>query len=306
MVTTTIGVIVSMGIASVFIFAMEQFTILVERNTAEENSLMTTYHLRNYLGQAVDVYAVTRVDPVSILVLNGGGQIDYNFDLLTPQAGGASVGAADTGEFARFAVFNREAGTYNTGTGSMPNGGSVMRPTGIFVKDTDAAGINPDASSGMVVFDINSTTGTMVPGLSDLHYSRLHNLRVQRIPGTAAAANCPGGFAVELVVEGTGALIKCVGAAWTPTPGLRYKIKTITLEVITRHFRTADKGNWNYRAPIGGGATAPYNDIVQNVKVNFKNNVLTTESLTGTAGTEERVHGSLYFYDYIMPSIVNN
>ncbi|MES2769237.1 MAG: hypothetical protein V4596_08830 [Bdellovibrionota bacterium] len=304
MVTTMIGIIVSMGIASVFVFAMEQFTILVEKNAAEESVLMSTYNLRNYLSQAVDLNVVDSIDNAAVIALNGGGQLDFDFELLVPAQ--SEIGDADSGEFARFAVFNREAGTYNIGAGSMPNGGSQMRPTGIFVKDTDVNGLNPDAQSGALVFDTNSTTGNMIPGPSDFVHSRLHNFRVQRI--AAGAANCPGGYAIEVVVNSgaanNGTLLPCLGAAWGGgTPGERYKIKTLTVEVWTRYFKTSDKSSWNYRAPVGGAATAPYRDIVQTVKINFKNNVLTTESLTGEAGAEERVHGSLYFYDYIMPGV---
>lgn len=291
LVTAAIGIFVSMGIASVFVFAMQQFTILVEKNAAEENALQITYYLRQYLSQAVDVNAVTAVGAA---LPGGTGQIDVNFRLLDQNFSG--VGAADSGEFVRFAVFNREAGTYNNAAGGMPMGGSDLRKTAIFIKDTSPASSFPDASSGAVVFDFNTETGVIVPEASDLFYSRIHDFQVQRV-------NCPGagGLAAEVVEEASGRLWPCLPAGWAPAGGVTYKIKTITVVIATRYFKSATKGDWNYRAPVGGAPTAPYRDIVQTVKINFKNNSLTQNSLVGR-GSEERVHGSLYFYDYIMPA----
>lgn len=308
-VTAAVGVIVTLGIASVFIFAMQQFTILVEKNTAEENSIQIAYYLKKYLSQAVDINAVDSVDPVFASTGNGTGQIDVNFELMIPSSTG--IGAADTGEFARLATFNREAAIFNTNTNKLtdingnPSGGSSIRTTGIFIKDTQVDGAIPDAQSGAVVFDVNSDGAMMMPSVSDLYFTRLHNLRVQRTP-------CPGadGYAVEVVINSAfadnGVTLTCLPAGWAPSPGRTYKIKTITFETFVRYFRSSIKSNWNYRAGDDGVPTdAPYRDLVQTVKINFKNNLLTTNSLTGPVGAEERVHGSLYFYDYIIPAVRN-
>lgn len=298
----------SLAIASVFIFAMEQFTILVEKNAAEESVLWTTYNLRNYLSQGVDVYAVAAIGNVTFVPPScpsanspncnpsGAGQIDVNFELLVP--GTWAGGAGDAGNFGWFAVFNREAARYNASTQTMPTTGSMMQITGIFVRDTNAGGITPDAKSGGIVFDYNSTPPVMVPTASDLGYSRLHNFRVQRLP--VADPTCPNGYSVE-VVRDDGTLFNCLPAGWTPAVNRHYRMKTITLEVSARYFKSMPKEMWNYRAPVGGAPSASYLDIVQTVKINFKNNVLTTNSPTG-GSSEERVHGSVYFYDYFMPT----
>lgn len=292
MATAAIGAIVSMGIASVFIFAMQQFTVLVEKNAAEENALQITYYLRQYLSQAVDVNAVTAVGSS---VAGGTGQIDVNFRLLDTAFSG--IGAPDTGQFARFAIFNREAGSYNVASNAIPTAGSDMRPTGIFIRDTNTnQNTFPDASSGAVVFDFNTDSGVLIPQPNDLFFSRIHDFQVQRVNCSGA-----GGYAAEVVREDTGQILTCLPAGWTPGAN-EWKIKTITLVVHTRYFKTATKGDWNYRAPVGGGAFGPYRDIVQTVKINFKNNTLTENSLVGGAGEEERVHGSLYFYDYMLPA----
>lgn len=295
---------VTLGIASVFIFAMQQFTMLVEKNNAEESSLNITFYLRKFLSQAVELNAVTDINPAYLTGAGAGqGQIDVNFDLMIPSAAG--IGTGDTGEFARFAVFNRESAMYSSNANGLidsngnPTGGSYLRPTAIFVKDTDSNGINPDAKSASLVIDYNSDGAAMTPTPNDLNFYRLHNIRVQRVDCNGVA----NGYAVEVVVMSTGTLLTCLPPGWAPTAGLDYRIKTITLETTVRYFKTATKGDWNYRAGDAGVvATAPYRDIVQTIKFNFKDNVLTKQSLTGAAGDEERVHGSLYFYDYVIPS----
>jgi prepilin-type N-terminal cleavage/methylation domain-containing protein len=301
MITSAIGVIVSLAIASVFIFAMEQFTVLVESNTAQENNLMITYYLRTFLSQAVDVYAETNV--VNAGLPAGAGQIDINFELLTP---GSWVGAAggNVGEYGKFAIFNRETANYNNTTNSLNSlnpaiPSSVMQSTGIFVRDTDINAINPDGQSGAVVFDFNTVGGPIIPSASDIVMNRVHNFRIQRI--AAGATSCPNGYAVEVVNAATGTPLSCLPAGWGPGGLAVYKVKTVTLEVTTRYFKTLPKTDWNYRYPVGGGATAVFRDIVQTVKLNLKDNLLTTKGKTGAVGDEERVHGSLYFFNYLLP-----
>ncbi len=297
-VTIAIGLIVSAGIASVFVFAMQQFTILVEKNQAEENALLMNYYLRRFLSQAVDMNAMSAID--TSLLGSGSGQIDINFELLNPSQAGIASG--DTGAFTRFAIFNREAALYNTGANQLPAGGSDIRQTGIFLRDTNsqANAILPDESSGAIIFDIHTDPASpMVPSANDMFLTRLHNFRVQRV-------NCNGsnGFAVEVVNYANGNILKCLPSGWAPAGG-RFRVKTITVETVTRYFRSANKGMWNYRAPIGGPPAAPYRDIIQTIKINMKNNGLTDQSLTGRSGREERVFGSVYFYDYFIPSTRN-
>jgi hypothetical protein len=308
MITTAIGIIVSLGIASVFIFAMEQFTILVEKNEAETSVLNTAYYLRSYLSQGIDVYAVNNVAPTGYVPFAcvlpncntaGAGQMDANFELLVPASWG---GAGDVGAFSVFAAFNREAGRYNTSTNSMPNTGSVMQTTGIFARDTDANAIDPENMSGALVFDHNSNGGLIFPDPSDLVFTRLHNFRIQRLPATATT--CPGGYAVEVVIQSTGnnngQVLSCLPAAGWPAANTSYRVKTVSLEIFTRSFKSMPKSTWNYRSPVGGAPTASYIDIASTVKVNFKDNTLTSSSLTG-GNTAQRVFGSLYFFDYITP-----
>lgn len=301
------GIGVSMTIATVFVFAMEQFTIMVEKNAAEESILNISYYMKDYLAQAVDIEAVSVINTAAASVATGTGQINVKFDLLNPLLT-TDITAPDSGQFARFAFFNREAGTYNVQTEEMPAGGSDLRPTAIFIKDTDVNGLNADAQSGMVVFDYNSNTGAMAPNLSDLWFSRVHNVRVQRVNCNGFA----GGFAAEVVINmpvatdvNNGRVMSCLPANWPAgmPAGATFKIKTLTLEVMVRYFKTSSRDTWNFRAPIGGAAVSSYRDIVRTLKINFKNNLLTNRSLTSSSGTEERVHGGLYFFDYIVPNM---
>lgn len=298
LVTVAIGLVVSGGIASVFVFAMQQFTILVEKNQAEEDSLRMNFYLRRYLSQAVDLNAVTTI---STGAFGGGtGQIDVDFELLVPSSSDMA-GAGDSGAFARFAIFNREAALFSTGTNQLPAAGSEMRQTGIFLKDTDADAPTPDRRAGAMIFDIGTPHGSqMVPNVSDVFLTRLHNFRVQRVVCNGVG----GGYAVEVVNYATGHIEKCLSSTWAPG-GQTFKVKTITLETFTRYFKTSNKDSWNFRAPVGGGNVGPYYDLVQTIKINFKNNALTNQSLTSGPNKEERVHGSVYFYDFFIPATQN-
>lgn len=304
MMTVTIGVIVSLGIASVFVFAMQQFVMLVEKNAAEESALQSAFYLRQYLSQAVELNAVNAINASNWTCPGsaGCGVIDVNFRLLDENASGPVQANPDQGNFTRFAVFNREVAFFRTGIDGIPDGVGNLQPTAIFVKDTRSASIGfPDASSGGLVFSYNREYAggsfNIVPQASDLFLSRLHDFRVQRVDCNGAA----DGLAVEVVNAETGELRKCLPRNWAQPAGQAMRIKTITLEVVTRYFKTATKSDWNYRFPEGGGSAGPYRDIVQTVKINFKNNVLTEVSRVGQSGGPERVHGSLYFFDYLVP-----
>ena len=309
MATVAIGTIVSLGIASVFVFSMQQFVMLVEKNSAEESALQAAFYLRQYLSQAVELNATDAINNTTWTCTGGStgcGVLDVNFRLLDASASGSVESNPDQGNFARFAIFNREAAFFRTNIDGIPNGVGNLQPTAIFVKDTRAASIGfPDAASGGLVFSYNREysggTFNIIPNSSDLFLSRIHDFRVQRV-------NCNGGangLAVEVVGFNDGILIPCLPAGWAPPAGQAMRIKTITLEVVTRYFKTSLKGDWNYRFPIGGGTAGPYRDVVQTVKINFKNNILTEVSRVGQSGGMERVHGSLYFFDYLMP-IKNN
>lgn len=151
---------VSLGLATIFIFSIQQFTMLVEKNEAEENHLWITYYTRLYLGQAVRVNDLKGSPPGNI-ASGGRGSIRTDFD----------VRALTTGnEIIPFGIFERENGIRN----------SEFEATGIFLK-----GINSNAGdvynrSYAIIFHLGcpSSPCLMNPDRNNLFYDRISRFEV--------------------------------------------------------------------------------------------------------------------------------
>jgi prepilin-type N-terminal cleavage/methylation domain-containing protein len=349
MISVAIGLMVSAGIASVFVFSMQQLNLLIEKNETEQAVLQTAFYLQRYLSQASNIQAVREVTPLSpvatpaspgfVDVVAGEGQLDYDFDTGALNDGGPGYKyKSGVGTYYNFAVFNREAGD--------PNGavGSKLYPTGIFIRDpdlTDPTEADPSKRSYTIEFNAPVLTPpfagviSLTPDHSGNFFSRIHRIQVQKLP-VAGGTGCtymlnpltdpPGyattdGLAIEVVVQSTdptpaiqgvrnGLLMTClpkVGSAGWPRAYEKYWVKTVTYVITGRYFKTIDRSGWDYfwDNPTENGAApaniGSYRDISQTVKINFRNNTLTTQSLTGGAGVEQRVNGTLYFYNSYVP-----
>lgn len=159
MIASGISVIVSMGIAGIYIFAIQQFTILVNMNTAQENLLWMAYHTKNTMSQAVNI------NP-------SGGCTPWPGDVTgciqSAPAGGRLTSA--TGATIAVASFQREWAT---------EGVSELLPTTIFYREPM---VNQE---GMVYFDINTPTGQPITaGLDDIFYGQIvqYNLTLNAEP----------------------------------------------------------------------------------------------------------------------------
>ncbi len=156
MISSGIGILVSLGMAAVFIFTVQQFTILIEKNEAEENHLWATYYTRLYLGQAV------RVSPVA--AAPGASQLRRDFDARTHAPAGTTV---------PFALFERENGINS----------SEFEATGIFIKGATPNGADEYERSYALIFDLGCngvSPCNMVPARDDIHFSRISNFSVVR------------------------------------------------------------------------------------------------------------------------------
>jgi hypothetical protein len=157
MVSSAIGIFVSLGIAAVFIFAIQQFTFLIEKNEAEENHLWASYYTRLYLGQAVRVLSVNGPQPNP--PAQGYLRSDFDARIHVP-----------VNTVVPFAIFERENGITS----------SEFRATGIFIK-----GANPNAAdtydrSFAVIFDLgcNVNPCDMTPDRNDLFFDRISRFQV--------------------------------------------------------------------------------------------------------------------------------
>ncbi len=302
MVSAAIGVVVSLGIASVFVFAIQEFTLLVEKNEAETNHLWTTYYTRLFLAQAVEVRPVTGAQPVSVLTVApnigmGAVKIDFN-----------ARSVAQNASYVPFAVFQREAGT----------AASVLEATGIFIKTTNPAAVtdNPFDRSYALTFDLGCNNNglpancVITPTRNDLYFDRISRFEVQ-----TSAGGC-----LQVETEGPTIAPACVGA--NTVYGTSDKLKTITLYISTRYFKGTNRSRWYYHtgnvwlggtpAGAGGGVLvapanpAQFRDITSTLKVTLRDNVLSTTSLTtGTTSREERAHGGIYYFMPIIPRPTN-
>lgn len=296
LMTTVIGLIVAAGVATIFIFSMQQMNLLIEKNETEQVSQQIAFYLQRYMSQAVDVDVVSGViNPTT------HGQIQYDFDLHKMASNPTA------GRYYGLAAFNREIASPTSG------GVSTFWPTAIFLKEPSysAGEWDPKNLSYGIYFVSDPTTPppptvALVPSDGALWFSRIHNLRVQHV-------DCNGkGYAFEVVDE-TGGIKTCLEQGWAPG-AVRFKAKTVTLEVTVRYFKSIDRKGWNYW--FDGGEEWPgesygdvavtdmsgaYRDIMQTIKINFRNNLLANQNLVGGSAAEERVFGSLYFFNTYVP-----
>ncbi|MCB0348129.1 MAG: hypothetical protein KDD37_04800 [Bdellovibrionales bacterium] len=168
MVASGLSVVVSMGIAGIYIFAIQQFTILVNMNTAQENVLWMAYHTKNVMSQAVNLVDPVSLNPPSPKCVVSVGAINGCIPdfTTTTNTGGAAV-------ISNVASFQREWSTgFNAAGVSIP---SELLPTTIFLE------LPRPNTEGRIYFDLNTTPGTvMTAGLDDISYGQVvkYDLRV--------------------------------------------------------------------------------------------------------------------------------
>lgn len=151
MIASGISVVVSMGIAGIYIFAIQQFTILVNMNTAQENALWMAYHTKNLMSQAIDVQPNGNCSP------NPGSLVGC---IQNPPTGVPRRRVTSSGGPAiTIASFQREWST---------TGASEILPTAIFYREPTAT------VDGRITFDINTTPGQgLSPGDDDIWYDQV-------------------------------------------------------------------------------------------------------------------------------------
>ncbi len=168
MIASGLSVVVSMGIAGIYIFAIQQFTILVNMNTAQENVLWMAYHTKNMMGQAVNI----------------GDPAPANPGLLTGCSVPASLGSV-TGCIPTFTTATSATANNTTAIAAFQREWSVgfdaggaqseLLPTAIFFR-------RPTADiDGRIYFDLYTTPGSaMSAGEDDIVYGQV--VRYDMVP----------------------------------------------------------------------------------------------------------------------------
>lgn len=281
MVTVGVGSIVSLGASSLFVWAIDQFNVIVDRNLAEENLLWASFHVRSHLQQAVALDVVNTQAEVRATPVAGGpaapapqnpqGHILRAYD--SARAAGGAGGGAVNGTVDLISRFWRENGVRN---------GALAESAIFFERPNNTTA--PFQRPGRLFLTTAQGGGPVGPGLSDIWFDRIVEVRVNTLASLA--------------------------------PDNR--AKSAQIKLIARYFVKNDKARWAWcpsSRPSGpqadefmGSTTGclmqGYKDLEFDVNVVFRNNLLTRASASGVPGGD-RVLGNLYFYKTIMP-IINN
>lgn len=266
MVAAGIGTIVTAGVAAVFIFAIEQFTVLVEQNAAEESLLWASYNTRSFFSQAIDLEVATTVD--NSIPAGSKGQIRSSFT------------SGSNGVITTIAAFAREMSTGGT-VAPTSGAGSNLVSTGVFLinPSSTAIGNNGQPWGGILIFTTAPTGTAMWPTLNGLWFDRISEFKLQDVecsdPGSSGAS--------------------CVGKS----------AKSATFIIKARYFKNAKRNQWFYQPTPVAANTSPYRDIEMTIKVGFRDNVLLkggAESRVGSSA-DERLHGGLYFFRMVLPPL---
>ena len=282
MVTVGIGSIVSLGASSLFVWAVDQFNVVVDRNVAEENLLWAAFHIRSHLQQAVALQVVDTQAQVRATPVGGGpaapapqnpqGFILRSYDSAR-SSGGAGGGVPD-GSVDLLARFWRENGVRN----------GALVESGVFFERPNRSAPGPFQRPGRLFVTTALDAAPFGPNIAGVWFDRIVEVRATTLSSLAPDE----------------------------------RAKSAQIKIIARYFNHNDKSIWAWCpgprtvAPqadeyIGFSAACRvqgYRDLEFDVNVVFRNNLLTRASATGVPGGD-RVLGNIYFYKTVMP-IVNN
>tara|TARA_B100001248_G_C27399360_1_gene468693 strand:- start:7990 stop:8796 length:807 start_codon:yes stop_codon:yes gene_type:complete len=160
-IASGISLIVSMAIASIYIYAVEQFVIMVEMNEAQENALWLSYHTKSSYMQAIDL---------DDLAATGASFLVPHTTTTAPAMGAAPDPANISGStrWRLLSTFQREWGN---GIPGDPNEQELLQTQVSMIlpsQDRDEFG------QGIVFFDMFTPDGlTPNPGFDDLFYDKV-------------------------------------------------------------------------------------------------------------------------------------
>jgi type II secretory pathway pseudopilin PulG len=280
MVAVGIGGIVTLGIAGVFSYGIQQFQLLVDQNKTEESLLLASYYTRFYLTNALDTgcgaVAPTWSFPnpqYQTPAANPQGRVHC---ALTDSTGGSwPVMMPNTSGL--FAIFFRESG-----------GADATDPNGIAYSD-----IRPSA----VAFRPPCSTATDATCLADPKSGRLYFVSA---PAGGGLALTDGGLWFDRLVD--------FAIQGTPRSSGNGRLQSLDIHIIARYFKstTGRRGYERFATNMSGqmtanGLQANYRDVDMVVSVGFRDNAL-GNSLTGM-NQQERLHGGLYYFRTFLPQM---
>jgi hypothetical protein len=320
-IASGIGVGVCLATSALLIFSVNQYNAAANRTLAEEQLLMAQYYLRLYISNAVGALTsdtrgnqnLNCWDPGQLLA---AGSIPTPDAAFTYPGGGLNniIAQGNGGIFASCYMGGASDSTVNT---------NQIDPIGVFIREQ-----GPDQ------------TGNSFFKLSALSYQRpvfnadptLTNRPGRLIFTTsqAAVANNPPGFIPGIIFAGPGDVsIDQLVYFGIQFDNLRNPVaaypnllvaKSATITIVIRYFTEPDKNLWqwcmmppnppttNLPSATGGGNvcsvnTVPHNDLTATIQIGFRDNVLSNGMTNGNT-TDQRLFGSLYFFQQTMPKSV--
>jgi hypothetical protein len=265
-IAVAIGGIVAAIVASLFVYAMEQFSVLVEHNTSEENLLWSAYQTRALLGQAVDLRVYNGDIPNNG---NTNGWIRARYDSST-----------SSGQTTALALFSREAQSDGTTSRLISTALFAVSPNSTTPTGSTAAPIG-----GVMYFDPGREGGSVLSSTPDDlwfdHFSRIEIREVECMTAT--------GSSTDPVI--------CAAGGGQPA-------KSAVIAIKTRSFKTSDRSLWVWQeqsAITPGTVVGAYEESEMLIKVGFRDNALGPSKVSGTG--VDRLHGGLYFFRMPLPKL---
>ena len=273
MIAALLSSFLALAISSVMIFSVEWFDVLVQQQKTEEQMLWTSYHLRSYLSQAVNIQTKNTGPSCHIDQSDIGNLQDQGFIIPGPCTN------SDFPNIALVAIFPREQSFKYSTVDLFHTSIFYQKPTQN-TSGTLSIGIGERTGSNNYIHTFNSSDNITYRGLSGFEI---------RILPMDAANICQRGTTVS-----------CSGSK--PMA----KMAQIILRFRYFLFTDGDSGvRHDYTADI---RTISARDLTSTIDINFHNNTMikcqnmTTGCNSNSNSTgKERVLGGIYLYKVVLP-----
>lgn len=282
-VSTFIAGVATLALSSLMVWAVVEFEAIKRRLMAQSESLKAEILLRRYVGQAIQVEALTPLantgdDDLSALAWEGGGRFaaDFNHDELGDWPGA----------WQNVAVFLRDWRWKVNNVGAINDLKSDLYLTGIFLRRPEAPGAS---TMGVLFIDPGLTAAgaksdTVSPDYSDHWVGGIVEFGVRKKVLNNPALE--GGVSYDRVISVL----------------FNYKIRY--------HYSGSKARSWCPQLDITNtvcpNSEVGYTDIQRSVRVILPNNRLNTKNIGANVWEWDRVLGPVYFFRPVFPKVREN
>ncbi len=290
LVAVALSGFLTVAVASILIFSVEQFNILVQQHKAEEDLLWASYYVRSYLSQAVN----TEVKEVGNSTNKNchltkallGNFRDQGFIISKYKKPKPQDVCSDTPITSLIALFPRENSfSYNTV--------DLFVSAIFYQRPSSSAGNTTNDVPGKLYIDVGERSGhsyLFAPDSTDIVFSGLSDFELEII-GMDVSDVCENNNSGNVTCNHT-----------------HNMAKTAKITLTFRYFLFADDPQgqrYDYGANI---RTINAKDLENVIEINFHNNnmmkcknLITGCNPTQRPAGKERIFGNIYFYKTLMP-----